>query len=248
MVAIPKTKKGTLISSLQTGDYLPHLAIYAVVVSTVSALAALSLAISFANIAKKKDPVLVQTHKGPIQVQAEHHLSRSPQSIQDFVGRVLSLSFNWTGKTIDEYGAQVKDKGVDFGRQNRISTLAYETAGAFTTDSRLRSQVLEKIAEWSDPAYLQGTKQHRIEIKKITLPRKLKRTGHWSVGVVANRVITQERNTEVMTFNRKLYLRAIPVIEDPFPEGATPESRASFNIRQYGLEIYRMEKFTREDV
>lgn len=241
------SNRGSLIKSLKTADWVPHLIIYSVLASTISVISTGFLAVSLFKIANKPDPVLVQTNAGPVAVDAKENLHRSPQHIRDFAEMTLSMLFNWSGKTIDEYGIQKKDSGVEIGR-DRISTLAFEAQYALSNKDRFRDQVIDKIAEWTEPGYFTGNQSQHLEINRVMLPRTLKKEGHWSVNVVATRVITKNKQTEKVAFNRTLFIRAVPITKDPLPEAATSEQKAFYKLRQYGLEVYKMQKFSREDI
>lgn len=237
-----------LISSLREGNYGPHLIIFSVVASSVSILTALSLSFSYGKLASKPQVTLAQTNDGVISIKEQDYLYRAPNNIRDFTGQTLSMLLNWSGQTINQYGVIEKDQGIEVGQQSKIPTMAYEASHAFTTDGRLRSQVIERLAKWSDDKYFQGSKEQRLEIKKIMIPQALDKKGHWRVNVIATRVISQAQSTEPIEFNRTLFIRAVPIISNPIPESSTPEQKAFYKVRQQGLEIYRMQKFTREDL
>lgn len=237
--------QGSLISSLREGDYSPYLIIFSTVASSVALLTSLSLSVSFAKIASKPPSTLVQTSNGAISVQEQDYLYRSPKSIRNFTGQTLSMLLNWNGKTLDKYGNLKADPGVDTGSNNKVPTLAYEAANAFSTDGRFRSQTIGKISNWSSAKFFSGASTQRLEIKKIGIPRKLKKAGHWRVNVISTRYIKQGTLVEPITFNKTLFIRAVPIIENPSPKTATPEQTAFYKIRTHGMEIYRMQSLER---
>lgn len=247
----PKRSKRTLSTSLDIANYDTHLKLITFALSGLSTLGVLWLAVSFNTLANRPAPVLVQTMDGPMVVEAKDHLYRSPRQIQTFTQRILTMLLSWNGQTVDEFGAIHKDKGVQVGK-NSIPTLAYEAANAFTEDGRLRTNVLERISKWVDPGYFNGTKEQRIKIGKISIPKEIKgKPGHWVVNVVATRYITLKSDNkrqfeEPVKFNQTMYFRAVPPQTEPLSDTATPEEKAYYRIRQYGLEIYRMKKFDRE--
>lgn len=237
--------QGSLISSLREGDYSPQLIIFSVVASAASLLTSISLSVSFAGIAGRPPSTLVQTNNGAITAKEQHYLYRSPSNIKKFTGQTLSMLLNWNGKTLDKYGNLQADPGVEVGGTNKIPTLAFEATNAFTTDSRLRSQVTERISKWASSKFLKGSSTQRLEIKKIGIPRKLKKEGHWRVNVISSRYIKQGVHVEPITFNKVLFLRAVPIVENPSPETATAEQKAFYKVRAHGLEIYRMQSLER---
>lgn len=248
MVAIFKRnsgESGSLIDSLRDGDYAPYLILFSVVASSLSLLTALSLSVSFHRLASKPPATLVQTNDGAMTVKEQDYLYRSPNNIRDFTGETLTLLLNWNGKTVDKYGKLTTDHGVALGENDRIPTRAYEAASAFTTEGRLRSQVLERVGKWSSGRSASKNTTQRLEIQKIIIPKKLEKAGHWRVDVVSTRVIKQGPHEEPIRFNQSLFVRAVPALSEPVPETATPEEKAFYKIREHGLEIYRMESFTR---
>lgn len=236
---------GSLIASLRDGDYTPQLIMFSTVASAAAILTSISLSISYAQIAGKPASTLVQTNNGALTVEEQHYLYRTPATIREFTGQTLSMLLNWNGKTLDRYGNLKSDPGVDAGGQNKIPTLAYEASNAFTTDKRLRTQVVERISNWMTPDFLSSKSTQRLEIKKIGIPQKLKKKGHWRVNVISTRYIKKGSFVEPITFNKVLFLRAIPIINNPSPETATPEQKAFYKTRAHGLEVYRMQSLER---
>lgn len=245
-----KKAKKTLSKSLNVANYDTHLKLITFALSSFSALGVLWLGVSFNTLANRPAPVLVQTMDGPMVVEAKDHLYRSPRQIQAFTQRTLTMLLSWNGQTVDEFGAIHKDKGVQVGK-NSIPTLAYEASNAFAEDGQLRTNVLERLSKWVAPGYFNGTKEQRIKIGKISIPKEIEgKPGHWVVNVVATRYITVKADNkrqfeEPVRFNQTLYFRAVPPQTEPLPDTATPEEKAYYRIRQYGLEIYRMKKFDR---
>lgn len=239
---------GGLIASLNEGNYSAYLIIFSAVGTSVSLLTVLSLSFSYGKLASKPPSTLVQTTNGALTVTEQDHLHRAPATIQKFTGQTLSTLLNWSGKTINDYGLIENDPGVNVGGQNKITTMAHEATNAFTTDKGLRSQVTQLMSKWTDSAYFEGKKQQHLEIKKIMIPQALDKKGRWRVNVVATRLIKQGELVEPITFNRSVFIRAVPIIENPSPETATAEQKAFYKVRKFGLEIYGMEKFDRQKI
>lgn len=237
-----------LIASLNEGNYSGYLIAFSAVGTSVSLIVSLSLSFSYGQLAGKPPVTLVQSLDGVMSTEEQDHLYRHPATIQKFTGQTLSMLLNWSGKTINQYGLLENDKGVSVGGRERIPTLAHEASNAFTTDGNYRKQILGVLSGWSSRDFFDGNGEQRIEIKKIMIPQALEEEGHWRVNVVANRIIKKGQSSETFKFNRTLLVRAVPIIDDPADKTSTPEQKAFYRIRQFGLEIYQMDKLDRENL
>lgn len=228
-------------------NWLPILALLAVIFSSLSLLGTLFIGAGYWKIAQKKQPTLVQTVDGEaITTTEDEHLYRSVATIRKFVRSELSMLLTWTGNTVDEDGLVIKDKGIEWNGR-KISSRTYEAQFGLSVDDGFREDIMDLIASWHTPDYLTGNKTQTLEIKHIYRPKEIE-PGRWSVGVVASRTISVGANKEYTRFNRTLYIQAVEPQTDPLPDTATAEQKAFYRIRKAGLQIYAMRGFSGEDL
>lgn len=244
-----RPKRQSMGRRIEGLNWLPILAITAVILSLGNTLGMVFMGTAYFGIANKKQPTLVQTVDGQaINTVEDDYLNRSIPTIRGFVRSELLLLLTWTGYTLDEEGIVVKDKGLDYDG-NKISSRAHEAQYGLSTEDGFRQDIMRMLASWHTPDYLQGNKTQTLEIGHIHRPKEIE-PGKWSVGVVATRTISTGRDghEEYTTFNRTLYVRAVDPHTDPLKETATVEQKAFYKVRQAGLEIYAMRGFNGEEM
>lgn len=237
-----KKSKGSALTQAQDVNWLPILAMAGVGLSSLSLMSSLFLGVSFWKIANKEATTLVQLEDGSaIQTEEKDKYHRSIKVIQDFTKKELSMLLTWTGRTIDDNGLVVPDKGRDWNGK-KIPTRMYSASFGLSPNDGFRDGIMDTMAKWHSGEFLAGQRTQTLDITHVYRPKQISR-GKWSVGVIATRTRTSSiGEAEYIPFRRTIYLEAVEPVDLILKETATPEQKAFHELRESGLQIYQMRK------
>jgi hypothetical protein len=206
--------------------------------------------IKIRQLSMREPPNFVQLVDGrPIAVKDD--LARDPQAIKQFIARVMTLMFNWSGtlppQTIEEVTQPKLDRGIPIqtpqGGSNKVTTSSWLASFALSED--FRKGFLSEIAAMTPPevfsSSLKQAMSAQLIIKRIYPPQEIA-PGRWQVGIVADLVQkkTGDGRKIITPFNKDLLVRATDYFPYPFANKTTDLQKAIYSIRSDRLEIYEM--------
>lgn len=206
---------------------------------------------SFAKLANKPAPSLVQLQTGEsIAVTAMGSQAREPENIKRFVADSLILLMSWHNQLPAQRDANGtllppgRDPGMELnvnGKTLRLTSPAYQASFAF--DEAFREELVGLLATQTPKGVFTGEVQTLLSFQAITEPEEIE-PGRWQLSVVGNVIKSRvgTAQTERQPFNRQIIVRAIDT--PPLPDGgalSSPIALVVHSVRQAGLEIESME-------
>jgi hypothetical protein len=212
------------------------------------------------GIRNKPAPTLVELKDGTgIAVTPIGARERSPETITRFISDTLYLMFDWQGtlpaKTRVENTTPQPDLGVAIqtaqGGKKVIPTNAWQASFALSETEGFRSSFLQQAAEMVPEGVFQqkegnGTKVVFVPLH-ISKPEPIA-VGKWKIQIVANLVVFRaaDRTGTLIPFNKDIFIQAIDAPQPP--QESSDLSKAIYQVRQSGLEIYGMRELQRENL
>lgn len=234
-------------------------------VSSLALLVAFLALMGVNTIASKPTPTLVQTLNGKaMSIASLQNKERPPKVIQDFVLKNMTDLFTWRvyllPTTQDEFRNPKVDPGMPIEVEGNAS-LKLPTpvwAASFAISDDFRKDFLGKSLAplTTSLKILQGSSYVAFMPISIQEPVEVKGKSEeklWRVKVVGNLAIRTAQNVPetIVPINKDIYVRAIvpPILPDLEKVDSKTDLQAVTAIaRSYGLEIYGMEDFSRDDL
>ncbi|WP_341531432.1 hypothetical protein WKK05_37630 (plasmid) [Nostoc sp. UHCC 0302] len=222
-------------------DFTPIFLIGNVIVLSLLLIVSLVNSFSINSIVKAKPPTLVElSDGGSIRAIATDSNSRTPQAINDFVGKTMVEIFSWNAVGVDNLNPTNKpqlDPGVETG-EDKITTRSW--AAGFALSEDFRGPFLKELATITPDSVFTGTTQSILIINHLSTPTKINE-GSWTVKMVANLIIFQdgEQLGKAIAFNKTIFVRAVD--SPQIPKNSSPLQQAPYSARKAGLEIYKIQ-------
>jgi hypothetical protein len=204
--------------------------------------------IKIRQLAQRQPPNFVELIAGK-QANFTDNLSRDPESIKQFIAKIMTLMFNWTGtlpaQRIEEIIKPQLDPGILIitpkGGSKRVTTSSWLASFAFSED--FRQGFLSEIASMTPPEVFLDNRDRQISaqliIKRINLPEKIA-PGKWRVSLVADLIQKIHGKQIIIPFNKDILIRATDYYSYVLPEKASSLQQAIYDMRSNKLEIYEM--------
>lgn len=210
----------------------------------------LSQGLNIRQLSLRKPPNFVQTIDGkPINNTDE--FARDPQAIRQFVSKIMTSMFNWTGtlppQTIEEVAKPQTDPGILIrtpnGGSQKVTTSSWVASFAISED--FRKGFLSVVADMTPPEVFASNPNQamsaQLVIKRVYPPVEIAR-GQWRVGMVADLVQTKKVDGQklITPFNKDLLVRAVDYFPYPLAANSTDLQKAIYSSRADKLEIYEI--------
>jgi hypothetical protein len=240
-----ENKPSSSLLSAQT-NFLPLFVLVSLVLQGLLLMLTLFNTGWMIKLARKPAPTLVELTDGrSIGVEAKDALYRSTESIDAFVGQIMSLLFTASGTLAPDRTTREPrtDPGVEVdgaGSRKRVTTAAWE--GSFALSKDFRAAFLRELAEMTDRGIFAGSVQTWLSIDHLSEPEPIE-PGQWRLKMIATLYVfaAGDRVGKPIPVNKAIYVQAIHVPPQPLPDSATEIQRAFYQARAAGLEITRLE-------
>lgn len=173
------------------------------------------------------------------------HNYRTEERIHAFVQDTLTLMFTWKYTVVDpKTGTEIPDEGVMLVRDgrlhgNKVPTTVYLASQAFSLD--MQKPILQRVSELVPQEVFRGEASSAFVLSHISNPVRVgdEESGEYYVDVVGHISISNETDTtknNILKFNKRIFVRAVPEVYHPIPDEQPALHEAIENIR-LGLEI-----------
>lgn len=217
--------------------------------NSIALIVLLFQGLTIRNVVNRKPPNLIQLIDGKPAPPIDN-LERDPEFIRQFVGKIMTATFDWSGKlppaTLDDATNLKPDTGIPIKTQKglvkKVSTSSWIASFALSED--FRHGFLEQIADMTPPEIFSNSNQvieSELVIQRVYPPEKIA-PGKWRVGMVANIVQTRRSdNKKLLTpFNKDFLVQAVDYYEYTSKKDITELQKAIYNVRSSKLEIYEI--------
>lgn len=188
------------------------------------------------RLANRPIPTAVQLEGGRmIQQAAMPHDFRSADAIETVVKNWAIATLSWRLKP--DQGAL--DAGKEIGNGRKVPSVTWKTSFLLSEQENFRLQFLQMLSQLIPFSVLNGQATTTTEIVNLSKPQ-LAGTGRWAVDLVSNVLLFDSPTAPgrlLFTFNKRVFIRAIPVAINPLPEQANDVQKMIFDLRLAGLEI-----------
>jgi hypothetical protein len=188
------------------------------------------------RLANRPLPVAVQMEGGRIIGQTPMPPEfRTPEVIQTVVKDWVIATLNWRLKT--EQGAT--DPGVAIANGRKVPSVVWKASFLLSEQDNFRSKFLQLLAQLIPYSIFTGQATTAVELNSLSAPQSIS-PGRWKVDLVSNVLIFDTPGAagrSLFTFNKRIFLRAVPSLTNPLPEQATDVQKLIYNLRLAGLEI-----------
>lgn len=240
------TRRGRL-PKLDSSDILPMAFAGLSVGVLVLGISLFWLAASFARLANKPAPTLVQQVDGrAFTVRPADVHYREPEVIQRLVSDWAVMTFTW-GSLPGEEAPQVEE-GIEVVGNERVTESAWEASFILTTD--FRDTFLQQLAtKVTPPAVFEGQVSAVIIPQQISPPQVVSE-GLWQVDLIATRILFDANNPSGTTipFNRRFYVRAIEPPGIPLIDNASHYQQMVYRLLESGLQIEEIRPLNPEEL
>lgn len=193
------------------------------------------------RLANRPIPTAVQLEGGRmIQQTAMPHDFRSADVIETVVKSWASATLSWRSKSAEQ-GAS--DTGREIGNGRKVPTITWKSSFLLSEQDNFRSKFLQMLSQLIPFSVLNGQATTMAEIINLSKPQSAG-TGRWSIDLVSNVLLFESPAAPgrlLFTFNKRVFIKAIPTVINPLPEQATDVQKMIFDLRLAGLEIDEMQ-------
>jgi hypothetical protein len=188
------------------------------------------------RLANRPIPTAVQLEGGRvIQQSAMPHDFRSADVIETVIKSWAIATLNWRSKT--EQGAL--DAGKEIGNGRKVPSITWKSSFLLSEQDNFRLKFLQMLSQLIPFSVLNGQATTAAEIINLSKPQSAG-TGRWVIDLVSNVLLFESPTAPgrlLFTFNKRVFIKAVPTVVNPLPEQATDVQRMIFDLRLAGLEI-----------
>lgn len=193
-----------------------------------------------ARLANRPIPTAVQLDGGRmIQQTAMPHDFRSADVIETVVKSWAIATLSWRSKS--EQGAP--DAGREIGNGRKVPSITWKSSFLLSEQDNFRLKFLQMLSQLIPFSVLNGQATTTAEIINLSKPQSAG-TGRWTVDLVSNVLLFESPTAPgrlLFTFNKRVFIKAVPPAINPLPEQATDVQKMIFDLRLAGLEIDEMQ-------
>ncbi len=237
-----------MFTNQKNTNFIAIFSLLSIIISVLSIVVQLLNFSAIRNIAENPATVAVLGTGETRPVTALKRGERTPESIRLFTSAVLYRLFNWTDakqtQTIFNPGQSQSDEGVITvdGRDTKIPAQVWESS--FAISSSFRIEFLENLTEIMPDKVLNGSMRSLLILNEVSDPQEIEKD-KWQVIVRGNiNFLVGKSLIKSIPVDRVIYLKAIDI--PALPDTEDELSKAVYNMRFAGLEIYSIEEISAE--
>ncbi len=204
----------------------------------ILSLAFLQQSLSNKNLSQRKVTFVQLADGTATKIEQRNGNYRSAETIKNFVGSWLSLTFSWNGKIA---GTEAPDSGIKLHRGAKVPVNAW--AASLAMEASFGQSFLQELAKIVPPEVFSGQLASAVYVEYYSQPRQIS-PNTWEIDVIATRILLDNyQGEERINFNKTFTLKAVEVPVSPLGDDANKVEKVIAKMRMSGLEIQAIVDF-----